>query len=403
MRIVYLHQYFNTPEMPGGTRSYEMARRLVAWGHEVHMITSDRSRDRGDWCVTDENGIQVHWLPVAYSNTMDFQKRLQAFLRFAAKAARRAATIDCDVVFATSTPLTIALPAIWVSRSRGVPMVFEVRDLWPEAPIAIGAIKNPVAIAAARALEQAAYRSSSRIIALAPRLARGVVAAGYPEQHVEVISNGSDLDLFRDTPADIEGFLSDYPLLRGRKLVVYVGTIGLVNGVERLVDIAYRLRDESEVGFVIIGAGRQAGLVEDRARRAGVLGRNLFMLGSVSKQEVPRALAASTVAVATALNDDRRLHGDSMNKVFDYLAAGKPIACAFEGWLSKTVCRHGAGFEVPREAEPAAAALAGKLSDEAWLETAAARARTLAENRFSRESQARQLETTLFSVVKPSG
>src|SRR5680860_1523682 len=106
MRIVYLHQYFNTPEMPGGTRSYEMARRLVAWGHEVHMITSDRSRDRGDWCVTDENGIQVHWLPVAYSNTMDFQKRLQAFLRFAAKAARRAATIDCDVVFATSTPVS---------------------------------------------------------------------------------------------------------------------------------------------------------------------------------------------------------------------------------------------------------------------------------------------------------
>src|SRR5680860_1453339 len=264
MRITYLHQYFNTLEMPGGTRSYEMARRLVSWGHDVHMITSDRSRDRGDWYMTDENGIQVHWLPVAYSNTMDFQKRLQAFLRFAAKAARRAATIDCDVVFATSTPLTIALPAIWVSRSRGVPMVFEVRDLWPEAPIAVGAIKNPVAIAAARTLEQVAYRSSSRIVALAPRVARGVIAAGYPEGQVEVIPNGSDLDLFRDAAAGIEGFLKEYPFLRGRKLVVYVGAIGLVNGVERLVEIAHRMRDEPDVGFVIVGDGRQTGLVSEQ-------------------------------------------------------------------------------------------------------------------------------------------
>src|SRR5680860_102905 len=402
MRITYLHQYFNTLEMPGGTRSYEMARRLVSWGHDVHMITSDRSRDRGDWYMTDENGIQVHWLPVAYSNTMDFQKRLQAFLRFAAKAARRAATIDCDVVFATSTPLTIALPAIWVSRSRGVPMVFEVRDLWPEAPIAVGAIKNPVAIAAARTLEQVAYRSSSRIVALAPRVARGVIAAGYPEGQVEVIPNGSDLDLFRDAAAGIEGFLKEYPFLRGRKLVVYVGAIGLVNGVERLVEIAHRMRDEPDVGFVIVGAGRQTGLVQERARRAGVLGRNFFMLGSVSKQVVPTVLAASTVAVATVLNDDRRLHGDSMNKVFDYLAAGKPIACAFEGWLSRTVCRHGAGFEVPREPESAAAALASKLSDEAWLETAGLRARMLAESRFSRESQAWQLDAVLCSSVRRS-
>ena len=138
MRILYLHQYFNTPDMTGGTRSYEMALRLVRAGHEVHMITSERTPgiDRRGWRVEDVHGITVHWLPVRYSNRMTFARRLVAFAEFAWGAGRRAASLDTDLVFATSTPLTIALPGVYAARHHRIPMVLEVRDLWPTVPIA---------------------------------------------------------------------------------------------------------------------------------------------------------------------------------------------------------------------------------------------------------------------------
>lgn len=132
--------------MSGGTRSYEMARRMVAAGHEVHMITSYREQGecRKDWCQTDESGIQVHWYPVPYSNLMGFAQRLKAFFAFALAARRKASELESDILFATSTPLTIAPSAVPAARKKRIPMVFEVRDLWPEMPIASGVLRNPM-------------------------------------------------------------------------------------------------------------------------------------------------------------------------------------------------------------------------------------------------------------------
>ena len=130
--------------MSGGTRSYEMARRMVTWGHEVHMITSFREEGSGKsgWFTTEEAGIKVHWYPVPYSNHMGFSQRMKAFVAFALAARRKAIALDGDIIFATSTPLTIALPAVPASRKKKIPMVFEVRGLWPEMPIAVGALKK---------------------------------------------------------------------------------------------------------------------------------------------------------------------------------------------------------------------------------------------------------------------
>ncbi|WP_344703199.1 glycosyltransferase, partial [Halomonas cibimaris] len=121
MRIIYLHQYFNTPEMSGGTRSYEMARRMVAAGHEVHMITAYREDDKpGEWFTTDEAGIQVHWYPVPYSNHMSYGQRIKAFFAFAFAARKKALALEGDIVFATSTPLTIAIPGVLASSTTVV-------------------------------------------------------------------------------------------------------------------------------------------------------------------------------------------------------------------------------------------------------------------------------------------
>ena len=197
MKIIYLHQYFNTLEMSGGTRSYEMARRLAAAGHEVHMVTSWRSDDgrSPEWFVTDESGIKTHWLPVPYSNHMSYRERISAFFRFAFLAMSKAKELGGDVIFATSTPLTIAIPAVFASRKKKIPMVFEVRDLWPELPIAMGALRNPVLQWLAHRLERWAYKNAEAVVALSPGMKYGVVNTGYPANRVAVIPNSSDLSL----------------------------------------------------------------------------------------------------------------------------------------------------------------------------------------------------------------
>lgn len=170
MKVIYLHQYFKTPDMSGGTRSYEMAKRMVKAGHEVHMVTSwTEKTNHTDWFSEEIEGIHVHWYPNQYSNSMSFKERTKVFMRFAYAATTKAASFkDANIIFATSTPLTIAIPAVSASKLLKIPMVFEVRDLWPEIPIAIGALNNPLLKFLAKRLEKLAYTNSSAVVALSP-------------------------------------------------------------------------------------------------------------------------------------------------------------------------------------------------------------------------------------------
>src|SRR5699024_3751265 len=133
-------------------------------GHDVHMITSDRKG--GSRRTEDIEGIQVTWIPVRYSQKMGVFRRVLAFLLFAILATFEGIRTRPTLVFATSTPLTVVFPALAIKVFRRVPMVFEVRDLWPEMPIAVGALTNPVLIRVARRMEKLAYSQSSRVIAL---------------------------------------------------------------------------------------------------------------------------------------------------------------------------------------------------------------------------------------------
>lgn len=404
MRIIYLNQYFNTPAMPGSSRSYEMGRRLVAWGHEVHMITSIRTRQQSrlpSWTQTEEEGIQVHWCQVPYANEMSYPRRVLAFFQFAWKAARRAAQLDSDVILATSTPLTIALPAVYAARRRRVPMVFEVRDLWPEVPIAVGAIKGPVLIALGRWLERWAYNNSARIVALSPGIKDGIVGTGYPAPRVHVIPNASDLELF-STPADVgRRFRERFDWLADRPLVVYTGALGLINGVDFLVHIATAAQHmDPEIRFLVIGSGAELPRVRREAERLSVLDKSLFMLETVPKAEMPGVLSAATMATSLVI-DLPQLWNNSANKFFDALAAGRPIAINYEGWQADLLRGAGAGIVLDvSDPETAARQVVQAVRDPAWLEQAGKCARLLAEKQFSREELSRQLEAVLLEAVE---
>ncbi|HIF09408.1 MAG TPA: glycosyltransferase WbuB, partial [Sneathiellales bacterium] len=158
------------------------------------MVTSRRdagTKPPNGWTESTESGIQVHWYPVTYSNATPFKKRIRAFLKFAFQSTRKAMSLEGDVVFATSTPLTIALPGVFTAWRRRIPMVFEVRDLWPELPIAVGALKGRIPIALARWLERFAYRNATRVVALSQGMKDGVVRIGYHGDHVHVIPNSA--------------------------------------------------------------------------------------------------------------------------------------------------------------------------------------------------------------------
>lgn len=402
MRITYLHQYFNTPEMPGSTRSFEMARRLVAWGHEVNMVTSWRRPDghRG-WFESTEEGIRVHWLALPYDNDMNYGDRVKAFLHFAWRSASRAASVPADVVFATSTPLTIALPGIYAARRRKVPMVLEVRDLWPEVPIALGALRNPLTIQAARLLERLAYRNARKIVALAPGMAESVILSGVGEERLSVIPNGCDTELF-DAALQAPSVRATQDWLGPRPMVLYAGTLGLVNGVSYLADVAKALAHSvPEARVVVIGSGSESSDLREYARRVGVLERNFFMLGSKPKRETAAWIAAADITTSLIRNREFLWKNAVTNKFFDSIAAGKPIACNHPGWQTEIALGERVGILMDPE-DPAAGAesLARVLRDPDWMSRARANARRLAQGRFSRDTLARQLESVLMDAIR---
>lgn len=398
MRIIYLHQYFVTPQMAGGGRSYEMARRLVAAGHEVHMVTSDQEgRATGStWRETEESGIQVHWTSVPYDNIMGYRARIGAFMTFAWRAARKAAALRGDIVFATSTPLTIALPAVYASWRSRVPMVFEVRDLWPAVPIAIGAIKNPVFKWGANRLERFAYRHAARIVALAPGMKREIVATGYPAERVAVISNGCDLGNFSDATAARQ-LREKYGWLGSRRLLVFTGTFGLVNGMAYLVRLADAVaRIDPEIRIAAVGAGREYDSTRKLAAELKVLDRNFFLLGKQPKNVAAAWTLAADMTIALFTGPDIVWRDAVQNKFFDSLAAGKPVASNFSGWQSKLAVEAGAGLILSASSvETAAADLVRALHDQRWLEQAGRAAREMAGSRFNRDVLAADLARVL--------
>ncbi|WP_180170384.1 glycosyltransferase family 4 protein [Acinetobacter sp. YH12027] len=406
MKIIYFHQYFNTPEMSGGTRSYEMARRLVAAGHEVHMITSwVNETDQKDWYITNEAGINVHWFPNYYNNKMSYIDRIKAFFRFAYHAAKKGKTFkDADIVFATSTPLTIALPAVSTAKKLNVPMVFEVRDLWPELPIAMGALKNKFTQKLAYLLESWAYKNSDSIIALSPGMREGIVKAGYPYNKIAVIPNSSDNELFEIDFSLVNNFRYKFDWLGERKLVVYTGTFGIINGVSYLVDLAEEVyKIDSEIRFLLIGAGAEFELVKEYARKKGVLNINLFIMESIPKKEIPIVLKAATLSTALFI-DKPEMRANSANKFFDSLAAGTPILINYGGWMVDIIEHNNCGLVVwNKTIEQAAIDLVDFLMDESKLTQAVSNAKKLAQTQFDRDNLAVQFSNVLdFTLDKRS-
>jgi len=378
MRILYLHQFFITRDGVGGTRSYEFARRFVARGHEVRMVTAGSGRRMVD-------GIEVMGARGGYSDyagatAVPYPGRMLAFARFALSASAAALRGPRpDVVYATSPPLTMALPAVLASLRHRAPLVFEVRDLWPEAPAQMGALRNPLLLRAARGLERLAYRASRSVVALSPGIRDGVVAAGVAADRIALVPNASDLELFSP---DLDGAAERERLGLGPGFVCsYFGTLGEANDLGQVIRAAPLVPD---VTFALLGKGKQRAALEAEARDLGAT--NVRFLDPVPDKAAVARLAAASDACLTIFKDLPVLATNSPNKLFDTFAAGRPAVVNTSGWMRELVEANEAGVYV-RPDDPAD--LAEKL---AWLRDHpdAARAygvnaRRLAEREFDRD------------------
>ena len=397
MRVLYIHQYFTTPAMSGGTRSYEFGRRLVERGHHVTMITSatDGTARRSETIA----GMEVVWLPVRYSQNMSYGRRLSAFGGFAAAAARESLRHDYDIVFATSTPLTVVLPGSMAAHFRRVPMALEVRDLWPEVPIAIGALRSPAAIRLAKSLERFAYSQARHIVALSPGMAEGITRQGVPETKVTIIPNGCDVDTFGVTRIGEPPAALREARRGGRPIALYAGAIGRVNDLEYLVRVADQLgRMGSAVSVVVVGDGSEKEAVISLARRLGALDRSFFLLPPQSKDQMPRLLAWSDIALSI-FAPIPEMEANSSNKFFDALAAGRPVAVNYGGWHQELLENHACGIRLAPDVGVAAESLDTFLRDRDRLRAAGYAARRLAERAFSRDRLLTDLEAVFVGAV----
>ena len=403
MHLAYIHQHFATANGATGTRSYEFGRRLVQAGHQVTMICGvyahgDRLTDPGQRITElDVEGIRVLRIAEPYASHMSFTRRLVAFGRFARQATRVVCGLDADLVFATSTPLSVGIPGMKGKRHLKVPFVFEVRDLWPELAIAMKVLRNPLLAAYARRLERRIYAAADHVIALAPGIKEGVCGTGYPEERVTIIPNTANTTMFEpnDEPLDDPrfGLPSDLKF-------VFTGAHGLANGLDAVIEAAAEVkrRDERGVRFVFIGEGSQKERWVQRAKAEG-LDQFLTWLDPIPKYELAKLLPRFDVGMMILRNVPSFYTGTSPNKFFDYLAAGLPVLNNYPGWVAGLIEENHAGVVVPPGDPTAFAHAVLDLRDHRdKLHPMGVNARRLAQERFSCDALAAEFIRTLEAV-----
>lgn len=347
------------------------------------------------------DGISVVSIRNAYSNHMSAKRRIISFALFAVAASVVGVFLPRpDVVFATSTPLSVAVPGLWLSWLKRRPLVFEVRDVWPEAAIQMGWLDRDGLIArASRWLEKVTYDHSAAVVALSPGMEELVLEAGADPERVTVIPNCSDLDLFHPGEKDEE--LVSRLGLEGRFVVGYAGAIGPSNAVEVVPEAAAALKDlgREDVVFVLAGDGRSLPGIRATVEEKG-LSDLVHIVGSLPKHEVPRFLRTAD-ALLTLFADVPILATNSPNKFFDGLASGRPMIVNSPGWTKDIVEREECGlFVPPGDARALAEAVTRLADDPERAQRMGQNARRVAEERFDRDRMAMRLEEVLSRAVR---
>ncbi|NJL13191.1 MAG: glycosyltransferase family 4 protein [Microscillaceae bacterium] len=391
LKILYLHQYFRTPEEGGGTRSYYLAKALADAGHEVVLLSA---HNQPHYRQVSLEGFTVHYLPVFYDNRLGFWERLQSFFGYARQVYRLVRSWnDIDIVYATSTPLTVGWLAYRLYRRKGWSYFFEVRDLWPQAPIEMGYFRYPFMPGYLYRWERKIYQHARQVIALSPGI-QAHIQVQAPSTPTLLIPNFADTDFFRPSTALLSPrFSATQPFV-----IAYTGTFGRANGLDAWLEVIKSCPSQWQecVKWVWMGEGAEKALLMAKAQQCNL--RQLSFLAPQNKTAVKQALEQAQAALVSFL-DRPVLQTSSPNKFFEALAAGKLLIVNTDGWLRELVEKHACGIYIP-QTNPVFfwQKLIPYLENTARLQAAQINARALAEQSFaSRDCQ--KVFVDLFASV----
>jgi glycosyltransferase involved in cell wall biosynthesis len=353
LHILYLVQYFNGPDEPGGSRAYQFAQCWAAAGHRVTVVTSNLNHKTlaATASAAVPPGVEVVRLRTYNQFRASFRRRILNFLSYAAQAMLTALKVpDVDLVYASSTPLTTGMAGGVVSLFKRVPFYFEVRDLWPESAVVAGVLKNRTLVRLIEVVERALYRRAEKVIALTEGIRAGVIAKGKDADDVLLVPNGMD-----DWMVDVHGITpADFPFDPAQHFIcTYVGAHGRWNKLETILEAAKAL-EGTRVRFLLIGGGDYKPQLQSYASQLGL--SNLVFHDPVPKAQIFDYLAGSHVGLICTW-DHPFQNMVLANKVFDYLAGACPIVAAARGEIPALLDRGNCGWSVTPEQPAELAAL----------------------------------------------
>ena len=398
MHVIIIHQAFATIDEAGGTRHFEFARYLAGQGHRITVIASAFSyltgRPVASSLETAHPGISVIRTRVSVKLHKSFLHRFIAYLEFTFMALWRGCRVrKPDIVLGTSPPLFQGLAAWGIARVKRVPFVFEVRDLWPDFAVQLGVVRNRIAIALARLLERRLYRAADRLIVNSPGFVPHVRKVS--GRNPVVIPNGVDPAMF-DSPSTKRRVREEWQAGE-RFVVLYAGAHGIANDLDCLLDAAALLRSSADILLVLVGDGKEKPRLQDRVRNEGL--DNVAFMPAQPKTRMTEVLESADACVAI-LRDIPMFGTTYPNKVFDYMAAGKPLVLAIGGVARDLVEAAGSGLCVPPGNSGAIADAVRALSrDRNLAREMGARGRSYVCRHFDRREQAKLLENLFTTCV----
>jgi glycosyltransferase involved in cell wall biosynthesis len=403
VRIAYVCHYFPPEPAAPAARVHEFARAWVRAGHDVSVITAFPNHPvgrippayRGRWWATERlDGIRVLrcWLYAVPNRGVGRRGLDHLSFMLTALVFGLPRLHEIDVVVASSPTLFSAVAAWLIARFRGVPFVLEVRDLWPAAIVSLGLMRPGPAVRALERLAKFLYARAARVVVVTEAFAERLAADGVPRGKLEVIPNGADTRLF--SPLADGGAARATLDLDGRFVVAYVGSHGLSHGLSAVLDAA---AEQPDITYLLVGDGadRERLLAERERRQLG----NVIMRPSVGKADVPGLYAAADVCLVP-LRDVPLFEAFVPSKLFEVLAAGRPVIGAVRGEARDILTRSGGALLVdPGRGDQLASAVTRLRADPVLRAELGRRGRAFAEQYYDRDALAARYLEVLRDVV----
>tara|TARA_Y100001970_G_scaffold43662_1_gene54432 strand:+ start:5866 stop:7083 length:1218 start_codon:yes stop_codon:yes gene_type:complete len=395
--IIIIHQYFVKPDQAGAHRVYSHAMNLSKDGFNVVVVTCDANDSQKE--LWTEEKLNKNLTVFRLKNNGYFHgkqasnnERFSSFLRFSFLSFFKIFFMKKDIIYATSTPLTVAIPALIFKIFFGKKYIFEVRDLWPDVPVSLGYLKNKFLVFLAYSLEYFAYFFASAIIVVSPGMKDEIRLKGFKNKKIFTVENGCD-DFFQtEKNKTKENFGLNENILK-KDIVVYIGSITANYGIEYILHLAKSMLELSkDVVFLVAGGGYMKDEMISEAENLNILNKNFFYLGSIAKEKVPKLYSLSKLSICVVRDRPEIQKYAVNNKFFDSIASGTPICTNFDSFQTDIAKKNDfCVFIKDLDMQDAAKKVLEYINNEDWLMEASGKARSVALNQFNRAKQSKKI------------